>query len=488
MTQRTLQCIIGFFLFGSFASFGQQASLLVLDGQNDEPIEFAHVVYFSPSGKELGITDVDGRLVMDIEQPVSFAVTYVGYKTVSGTIEPGADRALRLVRGDYRLDDVVVTAQYSAIRPEESIILIRVIGNEQIESKGALNLSQLLNDELNIRLQTDGILGTGLSVQGLSGQNVKILVDGVPIIGRLDGIIDLNQINLQDIERVEIVEGPVSVNYGSNALAGAVNLISKKPKNDKLSGGGGFFYESVGVYNTDAWLDIPIHGKQSLRLSGGTNFFDGWSPIENGQRDLQWNQKEQLFGRAAYSTKLGKIDLGYEIRGFNELIKDKGERRSAYSNYAFDNWFTTYRVDNQISVGVPLGSKWKMDFIAGYNWFRRDNVQYNRDLVNLTEEVNSDARPHDTTRNSLFISRGTLGSINQEKAVNFQLGYEVNYETGGGKRIKDDYQSIGDYALFGSLQWKVTKDIKLQPGMIQFFYLMDIKRHSGRWIDGPKTR
>ena len=59
-------------------------------------------------------------------------------------------------------------------------------------------------------------------------ENVKIMVDGIPIIGRLDGNIDLGQINLDNIERVEIIEGPMSVSYGSDALGGVINLITKK--------------------------------------------------------------------------------------------------------------------------------------------------------------------------------------------------------------------------------------------------------------------
>ena len=464
MTQRTVQCIIGFFLFGSFASFGQQTSLLVLDEQSDEPIEFAHVVYFSPSGKELGITDVDGRLVLDIEQPVSFAVTYVGYKTSSGTIEPGVDRILKLERGDYRLDDVVVTAQYLPTRPEESIIPVRILDKERIEQKGAANLGQLLNDELNIRLQTDGILGTGMSIQGLSGRNVKILVDGVPVIGRLNGSLDLGQMNLQDVERIEIVEGPVSVNYGSNALAGAINIICKKPDESVFKGGGSLFYESVGVYNANAHAQIPMRGEDVLRLSGGRNFFDGWSPEEEPTRDVLWNQKEQLYGKMQYRHVGRKWTTDFESNGFKERIKDKGDRRSAFSNYAFDNWYTTHRLDNRLRLGREWAHS-KLDIVSGYNWFRRDNVQYNRNLVDRTEEVNPDPTPHDTTTNTLFLSRGTWSSTKQDARLNFQLGYEVSYETGGGKRIEGDFQSMGDYSLFGSLQWNLGRDLMAQPGL-----------------------
>ena len=63
--------------------------------------------------------------------------------------------------------------------------------------------------------------------------------------------------NLQDVERIEIVEGPVSVSYGSNALAGAINIICKKPEGVHFKGGGSLFYESVGVYNANAYAEFP---------------------------------------------------------------------------------------------------------------------------------------------------------------------------------------------------------------------------------------
>lgn len=445
--------------------FGQQAEVRIIDQENGKAVEFAHVIADLPEGRELFVTDRNGKVEITSPAAVPLTITFVGYQVLKDTLYPGVSLTLALKRGDFELDDVVVTAQYLPTKPSESVMSVRILDKEAIENKGAVNLSQLLNDQLNIRLQTDGVLGTGMSMQGLSGQNVKILIDGVPMIGRLDGNIDLNQINLQDIERVEIVEGPVSVNYGSNALAGAINLITKKSKKKELDASARVFYESVGVFNADASVQLPLKGNQSLSLSGGRNFFDGWSPKENGQRDLQWNQKEQVFGRLAYQRLQGPWTINYSLRAFEELIKDKGDRRSTYSNYAFDNWFTTYRIDNQVRIDRSFSDKYRLDLMAAYNWFRRDNVQYNRDLVNVSQEVNPDPLPHDTTLSTLFISRGTFSSTQKEKSWNYQLGYELSYETGGGKRIEGNYQSIGDYAIFGSMQWKPSKKWTIQPGL-----------------------
>jgi outer membrane receptor for ferrienterochelin and colicins len=120
---------------------------------------------------------------------------------------------------ESELETFVVTAQYEKTTKEKAVNKIRVISREKIDALAAVNLGDVLKNELNIRLSQDNILGSFMSLQGISGQNVKILIDGIPIIGRLSGNIDVSQINLNNIERIEIVEGPLSTIYGSDSLA-----------------------------------------------------------------------------------------------------------------------------------------------------------------------------------------------------------------------------------------------------------------------------
>ncbi|MEL7342252.1 MAG: TonB-dependent receptor plug domain-containing protein, partial [Bacteroidota bacterium] len=143
---------------------------------------------------------------------------------------PGSIQAQTTSIDSFELEDVVITAQYQPQSLENAVQPIRVIGREKMDQMAAVSLGDVLSNELNIRLSQDIILGQSLSLQGLSGENVKIMIDGVPIIGRQGGSIDLTQINLLDIERIEVVEGPLSVNYGTNALAGTINLITKGGK------------------------------------------------------------------------------------------------------------------------------------------------------------------------------------------------------------------------------------------------------------------
>src|SRR5690606_17844973 len=104
-----------------------------------------------------------------------------------------------------------------------------VINQEQIRLRGATNIQSVLNTELGMRFSNDLTLGTSdIELMGMSGQNVKILLDGVPVIDRGSTRESLGQIDINTVEKIEIVEGPMSVSYGSDALAGVINIITKK--------------------------------------------------------------------------------------------------------------------------------------------------------------------------------------------------------------------------------------------------------------------
>src|SRR5690606_18204997 len=96
-----------------------------------------------------------------------------------------------------------------------------------IEKLGMANLAEVLSTQLNMQVTTDLILGSGLTMQGISGENIQIMIDGVPVIGRLDGNIDLSQIQMNNIRRIEVIEGTMSAQYGSNASGGVINLITR---------------------------------------------------------------------------------------------------------------------------------------------------------------------------------------------------------------------------------------------------------------------
>ena len=174
------------------------------------------------------------------------------------------------------LKEVVITGQLSELASEEAVHDINIINAKVINSGIFSSLTDILKYQNNIQISNDNILGSKINIQGISGENIKILIDGVPVIGRLDGNIDISQINLNNVERIEIVEGPMSVNYGSDALAGTINIITKKADKKNIDQFFNSYYESVGKYNNSILLNHK-YKNQSVSNLFTRNYFSGWS-------------------------------------------------------------------------------------------------------------------------------------------------------------------------------------------------------------------
>lgn len=455
--------IVVVFAITAFWADAQNAVIRVLSAENEAPIEFVHLIFTdSISGqKKLTTTDVNGNAPNIASETCKLLVTFVGYESITTTVQPGKSYTFRLKPGTQNLEEVVVTAQYAPVAAADAVYKIQVLNREQIDNRAAITLNQLLNDQLNIRITQDNILGSGLQIQGLGDNNLKILIDGVPVSGRLNGNIDLSQINLDNIERIEVIEGPMSVVYGSNALGGTINLITKKPEKNHFEAGAKGFYESVGVYNFNAWGNAG--GKSiSAKVDLGRNFFDGYNP-EPYVRWQQWKQKEQRFGNFQLKRDFKKWSLTYTADALWELIKDKGDRRSAFTNYAFDSWYTTNRYMQTLAADVTAIPNHRLNVLTSYTWYSRSKITYNRDLVHLSQEITANPTDHDTTTINAWLMRGTLSST-RKKALNYQIGLDLNWENTRGARI-NGVPEIGDYAAFGSLQYKPTKKWLLQPAL-----------------------
>ena len=409
------------------------------------------------------------------ESTVAVRITYVGYYSVHDTLRAGSVKSYRLRPKEFGLDQFVVTAQYGPNNPEKSVHKVRIIDRDRIEAQGAVNLKDVLQNEMQMRVSQDPILGSGLSMQGVSGQNVKILVDGVPVIGRLNGNIDLAQLNLNNVERIEIVEGPLSVNYGTDALAGTINLITRKEEQGQGSVMLDSYYESAGQYNVSGNVGLKA-GPGNLSISGGRNYFDGWSPedpffqfpeskLADSSRSVPWNPKEQYFGKVQYSVDWNSLTYRAYGEYFDESVLNRGLPRPPHQEVAFDDHYNTQRINGGLDVSGKVADESRIRILAAYNGYERVRNTYRKDLTTLQQDLTADPADQDTALFDLFMSRGSFSTTDDSAAVNFELGYDANYETANDKRIDGDERALGDYALFGSAEWKPVDPLTIKPGI-----------------------
>lgn len=445
--------------------FGQQAVVRVQDAKTGQPVPYAHVCFFPLDGsaQKNSLTGDDGTAPNIAITRSEIAVSYIGYVTLRDTIDPGKSVTLSMSPAIQNINEVVVTAQYAPKRVDQSIYKVKIINNLQIKQKAATNLTDLLNSDLNIRISQDGALGSSMSLQGLSGENVKFMVDGVPVIGRMNGNIDLSQINLYNVDHIEIIEGPMSVVYGSNALAGVINIITKENTNTRLDAHVNTYLESVGVYNFDGGFSWR-QKKHTVSLIGGRNFFDGYSDNDS-MRSLRWKPKRQYFTDAYYL--FSELNYKAKVSGslFNEKLQSKGNLLAPYFETAFDNYFLTSRATGKIEASSKWQSNRFLNVVGSYSYYQREKQTYFIDLTTLGKARTSNTEDQDTTHFHNVMARGTFSKSREESKMNYQLGLDFNYELSSGKRITGQKQEIGDYAAFLSVEYEPWKNFTLQPGI-----------------------
>ncbi|MFW5974883.1 MAG: TonB-dependent receptor plug domain-containing protein, partial [Bacteroidota bacterium] len=404
-----------FVLLASFTGWSQQTTIEVLDRETRRPVPYAHIHLqgLEKDYEKYLVTGDKGKAQVTLNQKVSLQVSYVGYREVTDSISPGETKTIMLSSDASNMEDVVITGQYTPERSDRSIYKINVLDNAEIKSSASNNLQEILTTELNFKINQDNVLGSSLSLQGVSGENVKILIDGVPVIGRMNGNLDLSQINLNNVERIEIVEGPMSVSYGTNALAGAINIITKDRAETGISALVSTFYESVGRYNVNAEVTHSGHSDQ-WRLSAGRSFFDGYSVTDTGRRH-EWKPKQQWFTDLKYKRQINRLTLRTSTDFFYETVLDKGSPRlttDTSGNYYYyrakDGYYNTLRTGQKAFLTGMLNENSYIDLSFAYSHYKREKEMYIKNLYSGNSELSANTEDADTTGSNAWQFRGTL--------------------------------------------------------------------------------
>ncbi len=370
-----------------------------------------------------------------------------------------------------QLQEVIVsTGQYSPQSLKNSVYQVRVIDRQQITARAATNILQVLNTVLGFRFSNDNTLGTtDVELMGMSGRNVKILMDGVPLVDRGDTRESLAQVDVNTIERIEIVEGPMSVSYGTDALAGVINIITKKPGNKRWTTSARMQEETAGSeYSPFSYQGVH---QQSLNIgwqNKGWNINGGGAHIDhNGYggdtwgRGKVWKPKEQFLGniRVGYTSR--QSDLYYRIDGLDETIAAKGSINQLYK--ANDQQYITKRFMHQLQNTWRIGNRAQMNTILSYTDYQRKTKTVQHDFITGGETLTTGSGEQDVAKFKSLLFRSTL-QYRLSEMISLQPGVEINREEASGQRISGT-PVITDYALFVSAEIKPFKALNIRPGL-----------------------
>jgi outer membrane receptor for ferrienterochelin and colicins len=215
---------------------------------------------------------------------------------------------------ERELTEVVVTATRSE-RPMGALPLpVTVIGQKQIQQMGSLRLNDVLREQTGLAIVSDH--GQGIQIQGFGPDYTLILLDGEPLVGRTAGTLDLTRLAIGNIKQIEIVKGPSSSLYGSEALAGVINIITNGTDGASTHG-------SISArYGTNRTSDITTDishrfGKLSIYAFGNRYQSAGYSLSETGSQTVAPFTNYTGSGRVTYSMS-PRLTLSVSGRYFSE--------------------------------------------------------------------------------------------------------------------------------------------------------------------------
>ena len=197
-------------------------------------------------------------------------VSMIGYKLFETTVNLSSNNVTQnfyLEPSPIQLEDVVITTDRNSLLTKELPYSSAVIDQNSIQQKPHQSIPEILKEQPGISIVRDGIWGSEINIRGLSRENIVTLIDGNRIITATDIAARLSMIDMNDIERIEIIKGASSSIYGSGATGGIINIISKSPKlYERFSFDGKVSSE----YNSVNDLKVL-----STSLFGGTSYLTG---------------------------------------------------------------------------------------------------------------------------------------------------------------------------------------------------------------------
>ncbi|SMC88816.1 TonB-dependent receptor plug domain-containing protein [Moheibacter sediminis] len=407
------------------------------------------------------------------------------------------------------LDNVVITGQYSAQSVDKSIYKVEVITAEDIKNFAGNTVADILNQNLNIFIQPNKDDGRStVNVLGLGGNYTKILIDNIPLVGD-NGMgvdIDLTQINVDNIERIEIVKGAMGVDYGNNALTGIINIITKKSLSSKWKVS--TFLQEESINDEYDWyedgglskgkgrhiqgLEIAhnISDKWFASVGVNRNDFQGYWNDKKGSKDYSkmrgydWQPKEQWNANAVVNFKSKNFKAFYKLSYLLENINfyddsvrpfHLGQGQQTYR--ADDRDYRTNRWVHHLNIDTKLFNRVK--FIGDFSYQNQDREvsYYLYDIPTRTEVNRDDFKSYASSE--AFYSRGTFSNFLDTDNFDFQVGYEVDQTKGfRGKTAnnsnvidgeaffaEDINRTLGTYAAFASAEFRTNVGLALRPGI-----------------------
>ncbi|CAM1335062.1 TonB-dependent receptor plug domain-containing protein [Tenacibaculum aestuariivivum] len=331
------------------------------------------------------------------------------------------------------LEEVIVTATRTKRQLSSIPMPVTLISKEQIVKSGAIRLKDILLEQTGIALVSDFGGSEGVQLQGVAADYTLILIDGVPVVGRTSGNIDLNRLTVNNIKQIEIVKGPSSSLYGSEAIGGVINIITTQPKNEKLKGTVGYYAKGGATNELDINTNIYMKRK-GFGLVSGVNL--------NSSNGFDLSPEAAPKTTEAYQNFTGDLKLSYN---FSDQLKMAVTNRFYQQN---QNQHKSKQTDWNVNATInhKITNKWRLD----YNFY---NTKYKAETV-----FNNIATLYKQT-----LLRSEIKSTNKFYKGTLILGVGANFDA----LERTEFKGIKKYDtpyVFGQFDFNQTHNLNIIIG------------------------
>ena len=423
----------------------------VIDASTHLPIAGAEIILVGPVSASVRADESGAwRSPPLASGRYALRVRSVGYSAHDAVLDLTAgadiDRRVFLDPVPLALDRVVITASRREQRLKDVAITTELVTRDDIERSGATDLASVLTEQTGIELQGGHPAGAGIMLQGIGSERILVLLDGQPIVGRIAGVFDVSRIPVAVIERIEIVKGPQSTLYGSEAMGGVINIITRATGSAALGANATVFAGTQG------------------RLDGSAGMIGSRGPL-SASLDLSRRVTETTPGRAKESGALAaRTDIATKLR------------------WAHD---TTYAIEAAL-LALDERQRWRTGTFYNFG----DNTQWSGRLSGTW--IRGRHRFSPTVFASVFdhVSRGSsepkpiagdtgqrqLQRLYQAEALYstrfgslathaLDLGIQVKRDETESARVQGGLRSITSIEPFVQLELVPTADVSILPGV-----------------------
>ncbi len=406
--------------------------MVIQDAATGQPLPGASVV-LTP-GQTGATTDASGRLTLPIPTAGRYTITssFVGYQSrTDSLLLPGADSLTVLLSPEgEELEEVIVTSTRSNRSIDDTPTRIEAITGEELDEKSNMrpgDIRMQLNESTGIQVQQTSPVSANatIRIQGLDGRYTQILQDGLPLYSGFAAGLSILQIPPLNLRQVEVIKGSASTLYGGGAIAGLVNLITKKPTQERelsfmvngttargldVSGFWGQKWDKIGVtlfaarntqreydpdktgfsalpryerytvnprlsfyLNPTTTLTVGAMGNWENRIGGDMQVIDGRA--DNIHQYFERNRSDRVSSQLQFDKRFERsvLTLKNSVSYFNRIITQPGYRFAGHQVASFTE--ASYSHTGKRSEWIGGGNLWTEQFTEGGTSSAR-NYQY----------------------------------------------------------------------------------------------------------------